>query len=128
MNSNLTDFHQRESYTPDYKHSIQYKTYEIKCENAEIEKERSAISKPDKLSISEMCNRGYKNEYNDIDLIASITQLECSEADKKILIGLATGEIEKKDIPVVLGWSNRNDRKKLSRYVGKLKLLLSDVI
>ncbi|URZ03021.1 hypothetical protein [Clostridium felsineum] len=61
-----------------------------------------------------------KNEYVDKELLMDLQNLDCLEADRSILIRLATDEICKKDIPTVLGWKNKNNRMKLSRYMRKL--------
>jgi hypothetical protein len=64
----------------------------------------------------------YKNRYEDIDILLDLENMEeILPEDKQILIGLATGEIDKRDIPHVLNWSNKEDRMKLSRYVKKLQ-------
>lgn len=46
---------------------------------------------------------------------------DISPEDIRILIGIATGEIDKKDIPHALNWENKADRMKLSRYMKKLQ-------
>lgn len=57
----------------------------------------------------------------DIEFLTDLQNLKgISPEDKQVLIGLATGQIEKKDIPTVLNWSNKTDRKKLSRYMKAL--------
>ncbi len=63
----------------------------------------------------------------DIKFVEDLQHLEgVSPEDKQILIGLATGQIEKKDIATVLVWSNKDDKKKLSRYMKKLQGLLQN--
>ncbi|BCJ95700.1 hypothetical protein acsn021_32690 [Anaerocolumna cellulosilytica] len=68
-----------------------------------------------------------KNQYDDINILMDLENMkDISPEDKRILIGIATGEIDKKDIPYVLNWSNKEDRMKLSRYVKKLQTILND--
>ncbi|MDD3172464.1 MAG: hypothetical protein PHF63_02135 [Herbinix sp.] len=57
--------------------------------------------------------------YTDSEYLLYLSQLDIPQEDKRIMIQLATGEIEKKDIPLIFNWDNR-DRKKLSRYMQKL--------
>jgi acetyl-CoA carboxylase carboxyltransferase component len=54
------------------------------------------------------------------EFLLDLQNLNCSETDKQIILGLATGEIVKQDIPTVLNWENKDDRKKLSRFMKKL--------
>ena len=58
--------------------------------------------------------------YSDTEYLLYLSQLDIPQEDKRILTGLATGEIEKKDIPFILNWDNPQDRKKLFRYMQKL--------
>lgn len=75
-----------------------------------------------------------KNIYQDMELLLDLqnlpcdSNLNCSEIDKQVLIGLATGQICKKNIPAVLVWTNKDDRKKLSRYMKKLQKLCSQLL
>ena len=63
--------------------------------------------------------------YADWELLLDLQNMEgVSSEDKMILAGLATGEICKQDIPIVLNWTNKDDRMKLSRYMKKLAGLL----
>lgn len=67
-----------------------------------------------------------KNHYDDIDIFIDLKNIEdISSEDKVILIGIATGEFDKKDIPHILNWKNQEDRMKLSRYVKKLQGILN---
>lgn len=69
-----------------------------------------------------------KNEYEDIELLTDLRNLDCPEDDRQILIGLATGQICNKDVPTVLNWINKDDRKKLRRYCHKLSKLIMYII
>lgn len=70
--------------------------------------------------------KGVPIAYSDVELFVSLENLPIetkglTALNKQILQWLATGEINKKDIPIILNWTNRDDRKKLSRYCQKLK-------
>lgn len=139
INSNTVDFSERADYTPDYLHST---TYVQKCK-AEYEVQvvtmsgvvtetktetvytASGIKDRNKLAVSEMCNRGYKDEYQNTDTFTAIEESFTGD-DRRILLGLATGQISKQDIPAVLGWDlTANNRMKLSRYMSKLAKVLA---
>jgi hypothetical protein len=67
-----------------------------------------------------------KDNYSDIEYITDLRNLTgISPDDKKILIGLATGTIDKKDIPQVLNWENVNNRMRLSRYMKHLREIIA---
>jgi hypothetical protein len=63
----------------------------------------------------------------DWEFLLDLQNLNCSETDKQIILGLATGEIGKQDIPTVLNWENKDDRKKLSRYMKKLTGIITQL-
>jgi hypothetical protein len=70
------------------------------------------------------------DEYTDSTFFMDLQKLHCTEAteiDREIIIGLATGVFEKADIPERFNW-NKDDRKKLSRYMQTLKIQLADLI
>lgn len=88
---------------------------EEELENEVIEKEAKA--------------NNLKDIYKDVDILMDLKNLQdISAEDKRILIGIATGEINKKDIPHVLNWKNKEDRMKLSRYMKKLQSILNEQI
>lgn len=65
------------------------------------------------------------NKYVDSELIIALQALtDINSQDKRVLIGLATGQITKKDIPTLLNWTNKDDRMKLSRYCKKMTKIL----
>jgi hypothetical protein len=67
-----------------------------------------------------------KNQFEYANILMDLENIsDISPEDKRILIGIATGVIDKKDIPHVLNWQNKEDRMKLSRYVKKLQSILN---
>lgn len=67
-----------------------------------------------------------KDNYSDIEYLTDLRNLTgISPDDKKILIGLATGTIDKKEIPQVLNWENVNNRMRLSRYMKHLREIIA---
>ncbi|AKA72045.1 hypothetical protein [Clostridium scatologenes] len=70
-----------------------------------------------------------KNEYADSKFLMDLQNLSgISPEDMNVLVGLATGQICRKDIPTILNWTNKDDRMKLSRYVKALLNKLQSVI
>lgn len=67
-----------------------------------------------------------EHQYDNIEVVIAIQQLDIDELDKKVLIGIATGQIDKQEIPGILGWDlTANNKMKLSRYCKRLQKILA---
>lgn len=111
---------------------------QLECETKDIRKRYNAkkrmydwnCKQEDELE-NEVFEKDYKQNslkdiYKDVVVLMDLESLKgISPEDKGILIGIATGEIDKKDIPHILDWSNKEDRMKLSRYTKKLQQILN---